>query len=594
MKTKTFGRWTVRRVACSGGVCMFLRSGARSARRDFEEKRRNGTKELGDVPGDGRHTWIKGEERSGGYVYGAKRADGYYDYEVRYNPGPKDLEYMALHDKIYLTRLLHEGKLAKEEPKVFYLWETDRVLEKFVGSDIGEWWYHRYCNKPDVDEKLEGAEKAYKQLMAQFIAQREEEARRQQAAAERARAEEAERQRLLKQEQKSKKREVKKKQKEYTAIPVVKNEKDDKNSAKDKEKVYENDEKNIELNQRVTSGSGIAEKYNPLFKALDYYITDLMLVKQAFTRQSAIEEHHPDAAPKSYQTLETLGDAVLRLSIIHLLLTEKKEIEWIPAGLHNVSVLCVANKGIPLLVSQRLHLERYLIKGNGEQINDKMYADAMEALLGAIHLDAFPDEVELQVIKKLWGPYIDNIILQDKNTIDIKLPDIDNIMRYESESIGLPESRSIGLAAGSSTRNISISLTDEETEEELLSRFCAIISPATTFSSSSSASSTKASVNTDKKPVTEVKALPRSKSPDSSSKGIYQGSQGKACTQTFFPPQAQNVASSSKKPVDPSNPLYKTRLCKFFEKHGTCHRGNHCNFAHGETELISYGKNPRL
>lgn len=37
---------------------------------------------------------------------------------------------------------------------------------------------------------------------------------------------------------------------------------------------------------------------------------------------------------------------------------------------------------------------------------------------------------------------------------------------------------------------------------------------------------------------------------------------------------------------------YKTRLCKTWERNGTCHYGEHCQFAHGHKELKDIRRHP--
>ena len=85
-----------------------------NARRDYAAKRING-EGGGDVPGDGKYTWIKGNV-SGGDVYGVKESDGYYHYEVRYDEGPKDKEWMEEGDWKYIQGLMRDGKLLEKEP----------------------------------------------------------------------------------------------------------------------------------------------------------------------------------------------------------------------------------------------------------------------------------------------------------------------------------------------------------------------------------------------------------------------------------------------------------------------------------------------
>jgi tRNA A-37 threonylcarbamoyl transferase component Bud32 len=96
---------------------------------------------------DGKYTWLKGKIK-GDYVYGVKNKEesqrseyDYYDYEVRYDAGPKDLAYFEAKDRNYLQRIRGKdddsGELRKLEPAVWYL----RKSEGAQDTDIGNWWH---------------------------------------------------------------------------------------------------------------------------------------------------------------------------------------------------------------------------------------------------------------------------------------------------------------------------------------------------------------------------------------------------------------------------------------------------------------------
>ncbi len=60
--------------------------------------------------------WTKGELKSDGFVYGVKRPDGYYDYELQYNPAPDVILWVEEMDRNYILRLEQEEKLLEIEP----------------------------------------------------------------------------------------------------------------------------------------------------------------------------------------------------------------------------------------------------------------------------------------------------------------------------------------------------------------------------------------------------------------------------------------------------------------------------------------------
>ncbi len=146
--------------------------------------------------------------------------------------------------------------------------------------------------------------------------------------------------------------------------------------------------------------------YDQLYWKLTYSFKNEELLREAFTRQSAIEEKISDAATRSYQRLEFLGDRVLNFFIVCLLIDngrcDNRE------KINNLKIQCVANLGRMVQVAKSLGLNQYLIRGNSEpMVSDKMYSDALEALLGAIYLDSgFHDKKMLSIISRLFLPLI--------------------------------------------------------------------------------------------------------------------------------------------------------------------------------------------
>jgi hypothetical protein len=171
MKTQHFGLYViVLRRACSAVERADLQLCLEFAIRDFKEKRENG--EDKDSPknlsleGDGKDIWIKGEV-NGHEAYGVKNEEesqkrGYavYDYERRYDAGPKDLAYFEAKDRNYLRRIRGEnddsGELRKLEPDVWYL----RKFEGAQDTDIGDWWSQK-LKLSNIGELLEKAETLY-------------------------------------------------------------------------------------------------------------------------------------------------------------------------------------------------------------------------------------------------------------------------------------------------------------------------------------------------------------------------------------------------------------------------------------------------
>jgi predicted Ser/Thr protein kinase len=148
--------------------------------------------EKNDPPFDGKITWIKGEVR-GDYVYGVKNAKGEYEYECRYDEGPKDREWMEAKDKEYLKHLLNTGKLRETEPDVWRLREIDRAQE----IDIGEWWSQK-LKLPNI---LKRSEQDYERFIAEEARKKGAEEERQRQLKEK---QEQERQKKLEEENRQK------------------------------------------------------------------------------------------------------------------------------------------------------------------------------------------------------------------------------------------------------------------------------------------------------------------------------------------------------------------------------------------------------
>jgi len=151
---------------------------------DYKEKRFNGSDRSSSPPFDGTITWINGR-LVGDKVYGVKNAEGEYEYECRYDEGPKDREWMEANDKKYLKQLLDEGKLKEAEPDVWCLREIDKAQR----TDIGEWWSGKLAMS-NISDKLKSAANDYEQFIA-----------KEQERAAKAKKDEAERQRLLEEKQ---------------------------------------------------------------------------------------------------------------------------------------------------------------------------------------------------------------------------------------------------------------------------------------------------------------------------------------------------------------------------------------------------------
>jgi len=180
---------------------------------DYKLKRMNLKSTKEDPPFDGKWTWTKGRVE-GDLVYGEKRADGRYDYELRYDEGEGDRKSMEKNDAFYLRQLRETGTLQQKEEEVFCLFEMAKA-QGIDTSDIGEWWIGKLARVrqqgKDIARVLQNAERNYKQFMAtagqQSHLEEQERRQREEMELKQQREREAEEERKRQEEQARKQRE---------------------------------------------------------------------------------------------------------------------------------------------------------------------------------------------------------------------------------------------------------------------------------------------------------------------------------------------------------------------------------------------------
>jgi len=132
------------------------------------------------------------------------------------------------------------------------------------------------------------------------------------------------------------------------------------------------------------------------------------LVAEALTHRSALDRQPTlkAAFPNGNERLEFLGDRVLSLAVANLLLRHfPHEREGELARRHNALV----SAGTLVEVAESIELGQHVVLGASEKTSEKgkgvkpaILADAFEALLGAIFLDAGFD-VAAAVVERLFG-----------------------------------------------------------------------------------------------------------------------------------------------------------------------------------------------
>jgi len=147
-----------------------------------------------------------------------------------------------------------------------------------------------------------------------------------------------------------------------------------------------------------------------LEKLISYEFKNKDLLKEALTHRSYLNENPKWYLPHN-ERLEFLGDAVLELAITESLYEQfPKESEGklttLRAALVNYQMLAG--------LSKQISLERFLLMSRGEakdtgRAREVILANAMEALIGAIYLDADFKQVKSFVLKFIF-PEINEVL----------------------------------------------------------------------------------------------------------------------------------------------------------------------------------------
>ena len=148
---------------------------------------------------------------------------------------------------------------------------------------------------------------------------------------------------------------------------------------------------------------------NELSKKLGYTFRQPELLTEAFRHSSYINELG-NSDLRDNERLEFLGDAVLDLAISHILMelfqgSKEGDLSKYRATVVNEKGLC--------RVAQELGLGDYLRLGRGEEVTGgrgkpSILANSMEALLGALYLDAGFIKTK-EIIQRLFLPLVGRI-----------------------------------------------------------------------------------------------------------------------------------------------------------------------------------------
>lgn len=145
-------------------------------------------------------------------------------------------------------------------------------------------------------------------------------------------------------------------------------------------------------------------------KQLGVSFNDLNLLIEALTHRSYLNEHR-DYAGSHNERLEFLGDAVLELAATDFLF---KKFPAKPEGDLTSYRAALVNTVSLAESAQAIGINDYLLLSKGEakdtgRARDVILADAFEAIIGAIYLDAGYAGAEVFIAKNLYGK-IDEVI----------------------------------------------------------------------------------------------------------------------------------------------------------------------------------------
>ena len=151
------------------------------------------------------------------------------------------------------------------------------------------------------------------------------------------------------------------------------------------------------------------EKLSYLQKKIKIKFKNLNYLKKSITHKS----YDPS---KNYEKLEFLGDRILGFVI------SKKLIELYPnqkEGTLDKKLASLVNKNQCLEIAKSLNLEKFILVGNknsNSKIENKILADSIEALIGAIYYDKGFDVAEKFILNN-WKNFIN---LSEETKIDSK------------------------------------------------------------------------------------------------------------------------------------------------------------------------------
>ena len=153
-------------------------------------------------------------------------------------------------------------------------------------------------------------------------------------------------------------------------------------------------------------------------KHIGYQFTDIHLITQALTHRSYTNEHR--RAPHN-ERLEFLGDAVLQFAATRKLYALYPDVT---EGELSIYRSLLVKTGFLLQVAKRLEIPTHLRVSSGQRkdmntVSTALFADAVEAIIGAIYLDGGLEAAEQFIFEKVlvdMQEYLSQAPLRDAKT----------------------------------------------------------------------------------------------------------------------------------------------------------------------------------
>jgi len=146
-------------------------------------------------------------------------------------------------------------------------------------------------------------------------------------------------------------------------------------------------------------------------KKIGYTFNDKKILNSSLIHPSHIKDKNlnKNSMSQNFERLEFLGDRVLGLVIASLIYSRFTELN---EGDLSKKLSYLVQKNFLYKISNELLLNKILkfsCKKQNERMNISIFADAVEAVIGALYLDG-GYKSSVKFIEKFWGPYLNTKI----------------------------------------------------------------------------------------------------------------------------------------------------------------------------------------